>query len=90
MLLPSLLERSYSYGSSSGLYEETAFRMADIEKIERGESRCMIKDELYLPVHPTRDWVKCYIVTTEDCGFRYDDYLYLHGCLYWIIVHLCH
>jgi len=71
MLRPALLERGYSFGSSSSVYEETAFRLDDIEKLERGETRCMIKDELYLPVHPTRDWVKCYIVTNEEHGFRY-------------------
>lgn len=67
MLRPAVLDRGYSFGS----YEETAFRLDDIEKVERGEARCMIKDELYLPVHPTRDWVKCYVVADGEFGFRY-------------------
>jgi hypothetical protein len=71
MLRPGVLDRGYSFGSSSNVYEETAFRLDDIEKLERGEAGYMIKDELYLPVHPTRDWVKCYVVADGEFGFRY-------------------
>jgi hypothetical protein len=42
----------------------------DAERAELGESRVLVKDELYMPVHPSRDWIKCFVTSTQQDGFR--------------------
>ena len=42
----------------------------EYEKAEQGESRVLVKDELYMPVHPSRDWIKCFVTATQQDGFR--------------------
>jgi hypothetical protein len=41
----------------------------DLERAETGTARCLVKDELYMPVHPTRDWVKCFVTTSSQNGY---------------------
>jgi len=43
----------------------------ECERAELGESRVLVKDELYMPVHPSRDWIKCFVTSTQQDGFRY-------------------
>lgn len=42
----------------------------EAERVELGESRVLVKDELYMPVHPSRDWIKCFVTSTQQDGFR--------------------
>lgn len=44
----------------------------EIERAELGESRVLVKDELYMPCHPSRDWIKCFVTSTQQDGFRFD------------------
>jgi hypothetical protein len=43
----------------------------ETERAELGEARVLVKDELYMPVHPSRDWIKCFVTSTQQDGFRY-------------------
>lgn len=65
-----MFDRGYSiYNDDSDIY------MDDIEKLELGQCKYLVKDELYMPVHPSRNWVKCYVTSTEEYGFRYESNL---------------
>lgn len=44
----------------------------EMERAELGESRVLVKPELYMPVHPSRDWIKCFVTSTQQDGFRYE------------------
>lgn len=43
----------------------------DAEIVELGLSHEIISDELYLPSHPSRDWIRCYVSTTGPGCYRY-------------------
>jgi hypothetical protein len=43
----------------------------ELEIAELGLSHEIINDELYLPSHPSRDWIKCFVSTTGPGCFRY-------------------
>lgn len=43
----------------------------ELERAELGESKVLIKNELYMPVHISRDWIKCFVTSTQQDGFRY-------------------
>jgi len=47
----------------------------EAELMELGLSHELISDELYLPSHPSRDWIRCYISTTGPGCYR----MYLEG-----------
>ena len=61
----------------------------DAERAELGESRVLVKDELYMPVHPTRDWIKCYVTSTQQDGFRYAMFTYHVRFLYFFYIVPC-
>ncbi len=42
----------------------------EIERAELGESKVLVKNELYMPVHSSRDWIKCFVTSTQQDGFR--------------------
>lgn len=42
----------------------------DAEIVELGKAREIISDELYMPIHISRDWVRCYVTTTQPDNFR--------------------
>lgn len=42
----------------------------DAEIVEMGKSKELISDELYMPIHISRDWVRCYVTTTQPENFR--------------------
>ena len=42
----------------------------EIERAELGDSRVLVKDEVYMPLHPSRGWIKCFVTSTQQDGFR--------------------
>jgi hypothetical protein len=44
--------------------------LEELEIAELGLSHEIINDELYLPSHPSRDWIKCFVSTTGPGCFR--------------------
>ena len=44
--------------------------MDELECAEAGESHALVKNELYMPLHPSRGWVKSFVTCTQEDGFR--------------------
>lgn len=42
----------------------------DAEIMDMGMSHEILNDELYLPSHPSRDWIRCYISSTGPGTYR--------------------
>jgi hypothetical protein len=62
--------RSNSLGVDPLLSEIDPFlEQADVAEL--GLSHEVVNDELYLPSHPSRDWIRCYISTTGPGCYRY-------------------
>lgn len=57
----------YDYKNTS---EEFDLTLDELEVLETGKSRELISDELYMPIHMSRDWVRCYITNTQPDNFR--------------------
>lgn len=37
-----------------------------LDEMERGKSYEMLPDEVYLPVHDSRGWIKCNVIVNDD------------------------
>jgi len=59
----------YDHKSSSEDFDPL---MDDYEAAELGKCKEVISDEMYMPCHKSRDWVRCFIATCSqpDC-YRY-------------------
>lgn len=45
--------------------------MEDAEMVELGMSHELVGDEVYLPSHPSRDWIRCFVSTSGSGSYRY-------------------
>lgn len=43
----------------------------DLDQMERGFSQEVLRDELYIPVHKSRGWIRCFVSTDSSSGFRF-------------------
>ena len=65
-----------SLALNSGMYNDAFIdsdfdpSLDDAEMAEMGLSHEMLSDELYLPSHPSRDWIRCYISSTGPGTYR--------------------
>jgi hypothetical protein len=48
---------------------------SSVDFLEQGLSHEILDDELYLPSHPSRDWIRCFVSSTGPGTFR----MYLEG-----------
>jgi hypothetical protein len=53
------------------IHEEFDPLLDDADMVELGRSKELISDELYMPIHLSRDWVRCYITNTQPDSFRF-------------------
>jgi hypothetical protein len=44
--------------------------MDEAERLELGLAHELVGDEVYLPSHPSRDWIRCYVSTSGPGCFR--------------------
>lgn len=44
--------------------------MEDAEMMELGLSHELVGDEVYLPSHPSRDWIRCFISISGSGSYR--------------------
>lgn len=49
--------------------------LEDSEMMELGCSHELVGDEMYLPSHPSRDWIRCFVSTSGSGSFR----MYIEG-----------
>jgi hypothetical protein len=66
---------SYQHRLFDHLDSEFDPSLDESEILELGMSNEMLSDELYLPSHPSRDWIRCYISSTGPGTYR----MYLEG-----------
>ncbi len=66
---------SYQHRLFDHLDSEFDPSLDEAEILELGMSNEMLSDELYLPSHPSRDWIRCYISSTGPGTYR----MYLEG-----------
>lgn len=68
--------------SSTSIFSQEEFDpyMDDLEAMELGLCREVISSELYMPCHPSRDWVRCYIATTSPDNYRLGTHSYFCLC----------
>ena len=60
----------------------------EIERAELGESKVLVKNELYMPVHISRDWIKCFVTSTQQDGFRYLTSWNRQDCVYCFVAYV--
>ena len=54
----------------------------DLNMMELGLSKQVIKEEIYVPCHKSRGWIRCFVAVDADTGFRYAERLPLVVCLW--------
>lgn len=50
----------------------------DAEMAELGLSHELVGDEMYLPSHPSRDWIRCFVSTSGTGCYRFDGFYCQH------------
>ena len=53
----------------------------DLNMMELGLSKQVIKEEIYVPCHKSRGWIRCFVAVDADTGFRYAERLPLVVCV---------